>query len=401
MITADISPCSGNKNKAEVGFCDYCSTVLAAGKVTPKKLALATASLLLLIAPGWGTSGITIPGRVQNAITANKELFGCLEKAGKTITRDPIFAEAGWIISDAESLAHIGKYPEAYSATGNAGELITGLINKLALKNKELCFEEIIVVAKAQADREIFEAETKAAKARSIETRRQAILKEMTLIPAGEFLMGSPENEGSADEHPRHKVYLDAYYIGKHEVTVGQYNDYAKDIGREMREQPSWSTDSHPVVNVDWNGAEDYCVWAGGRLPIEAEWEKAARGGTNTIYSFGDEESNLGEYAYYSDNSNSHAHPVGQKRQNQYGLYDMNGNVWEWVSDWYDEYYYSRSPGKNPEGPGSGSSLGLRGGSWDSNRQHLHTALRSMVGPDHRDNDVGLRCVIPARGSKQ
>ncbi|MDO8806469.1 MAG: formylglycine-generating enzyme family protein [Elusimicrobiota bacterium] len=214
----------------------------------------------------------------------------------------------------------------------------------------------------------------------------------MVLISSGDFQMGSGGD--------RHKVYLDAYHIYRHEVTLDKYRDFSKTAGRKMPGQEKWSTDRHPVVNVDWDDAAAYCKWAGGRLPTEAEWEKAARGGTNTAYSFGDDTSKLGEYAWYNTNSNSKAHPVGQKKPNQYGLYDMHGNVWEWVSDWYDENYYARSPGKNPEGPASGTLRGIRGGSWYYDSYNLRAANHDKNTPGNRLNNLGFRCVVPAQDSK-
>ncbi len=229
------------------------------------------------------------------------------------------------------------------------------------------------------------------------EARKLERIKGMVLVPAGAFFMGSPEGKGRMVERPRHEVYLDAYYIDKHKVTAAQYKDFAKAAGWVMPEQESWGTDQHPVINVDWNEAAAYCNWAGGRLPTEAEWEKAARGGTDTDYSFGDDESKLGEYAWYGKTSNRQSHPVGQKKPNPYGLYDMHGNAWEWVSDWYDMNYYKISPGENPKGPDSGSHRCLRGGAWNLVHSYLRSANRYRNYPGLRYNCNGFRCVVPAR----
>ncbi|MBI5242519.1 MAG: SUMF1/EgtB/PvdO family nonheme iron enzyme [Elusimicrobia bacterium] len=227
---------------------------------------------------------------------------------------------------------------------------------------------------------------------------RAASSGEMVFIPAGEFWMGSPDGEGGSDEHPRHKVYLDAFYMDKFDVTAGDYaacvaagkcsdaNTYSgcsyKVSGREK----------HPINCVDWNQAKAYCEWKGKRLPTEAEWERAARGGTETKYYFGNDESQLREYAWYSSNSGGQTHPVGEKKPNPFGLYDMHGNVWQWVADWYDEGYYGNSPNRNPKGPNSGQYRSLRGGSWNFYPDYLRAALRPGLVPGDGGFGDGFRC---------
>jgi len=215
----------------------------------------------------------------------------------------------------------------------------------------------------------------------------------MALIPAGEFQMGSPEGEGEGGEHPRHEVHLNAYYIDKYEVTFEQYDEFCDATGREKPSDNGWGRGKKPVVNINWEDTKAYCKWAGKRLPTEAEWEKAARGGTDTKYSFGDDAGQLGEYAWYDGNSGSQTHPVGQKKPNQYGLYDMLGNVWEWCADWYDVNYYKSSPERNPVGPGSGTLRVLRGGSWNYNVVSLlRASYRNRNVPGFRNYHVGFRC---------
>ena len=177
----------------------------------------------------------------------------------------------------------------------------------------------------------------------------------MVLIPAGEFLMGSPEGEGHDDEHPRRKVHLEAFRMDEHPVSVEQYREFCQSAGRTFPKQPDWSADDQPVVSVSWDDAAAFAAWAGKRLPTEAEWEKAARGGTSTTHPFGDE-SLLGEYAWFRDNSDGRTHPVSQKRPNPYGLFDMQGNVWEWTADWYGAQYYAVSPERCPKGPATGEA---------------------------------------------
>ena len=193
----------------------------------------------------------------------------------------------------------------------------------------------------------------------------------MVLIPAGEFLMGSPPGGGSSDEHPQHRVYLDAYYIDKYPVTVAQYRKFCEATGREMPSNPEAYTlgwgwqDNNPIINVSWEDANAYARYYGNRLPTEAEWEKACRAGSTTKYCFGDDEMALPDYAWYAKNSNRQPHPVGTKKPNAFGIYDMHGNVWEWCADWYDQNYYANSPTNNPKGPVSGQYRVLRGCSFD------------------------------------
>jgi len=223
----------------------------------------------------------------------------------------------------------------------------------------------------------------------------------MVLIPAGEFLMGS--SEGNSDEKPVHKVYLDAYYLDKYEVTNQQYREFVKATGYRAPNQ--WGEDNHPVVYVTWNDVVAYAKWAGKRLPTEAEWEKAARAGLkekkylwgnkdpdgsqcnfadrNTSFSWSDKSANDG----YSRTA-----PVGTYPPNNFGLYDMAGNVWEWCSDWYDKNYYANSLSKNPQGPNNGSYRVVRGGGWVNDARYVRCAFRGYYGPDDRFNDLGFRC---------
>ena len=182
-------------------------------------------------------------------------------------------------------------------------------------------------------------------------------------IPPGSFEMGcSPgDNECASDEKPPHRVTIaKGFWLGQTEVTVGAYKRFARATGKAMPAavdfNPGWSNEQMPIVNVSWKDAQEYCTWAGGRLPTEAEWEYAARAG-DTASRYGD----LGEIAWYADNSGQKTHEVGQKRANSFGLFDMLGNVSEWVNDWYDENYYQNSPSQDPKGPASG---GLSRSAW-------------------------------------
>jgi len=206
--------------------------------------------------------------------------------------------------------------------------------------------------------------------------------------------MGS--NDGVANEKPVHEVTLEqAYYLGKYEVTQEQWVEI-------MGENPSYfKGDNNPVEYVSWNDVQEFVKKLNAkegtdkyRLPSEAEWEYAARAGTTTAYSFGDSSSILGDYAWYSGNSGSKTHPVGQKKPNPWGLYDMHGNVWEWCQDsWHSDY--EGAPTDGSAWDGSSSSRVSRGGSWDFNAGNCRSAYRYGLYPDYRGGSFGFRLLSP------
>jgi len=238
---------------------------------------------------------------------------------------------------------------------------------------------------------------------------------EMLLIPAGEFIMGS--DQGQDDEKPPHRVKIDAFYLDKFEVTQ---EDYEKMMGRNPAK---FKGADRPVERVSWFAAIQYCNMRsareglspcydlqtlkcnfqadGYRLPTEAEWEYACKAGTNTIYYFGNTTSRLGQYAWYKANANKTSHPVGQKRPNPWGLYDMLGNVWEWCNDFYDQAYYYKKQQENPTGPAEGDERVLRGGSWASTARYTRSSVRYSETPGFADvcfgyEAYGFRCVRKA-----
>jgi len=154
--------------------------------------------------------------------------------------------------------------------------------------------------------------------------------------------------------------------------------------------------DDLPAENVTWSDAKDFCEHYGYRLPTEAEWEYAARAGTRTRYSFGDDEGKLSEYAWYNENSGGAPHPVGTLKPNPWGLHDMHGNVWEWCWDWYGSYL--PEPQIDPVGPPAGNYRGLRGGSFVDRAEDLRSANRIRGGPENRIQNFGFRC---ARGPRR
>jgi len=204
-------------------------------------------------------------------------------------------------------------------------------------------------------------------------------------IPPGTFPMGcSPgDNECETDERPAHTVTITkGFWIGQTEVTQAAYQ-------RVVGTNPSnFRGDRLPVETVSWNDANAYCAAVGMRLPAEAEWEYAARAGS-TASRYG----GLGAIAWYDGNSGNQTHEVGSKEPNAWKLYDMLGNVWEWVADWHDEHYYSQSPSQDPRGPSSGQYRALRGGSWYLSARSTRASYRGRVVPGFRFRSYGFRCV--------
>ena len=220
----------------------------------------------------------------------------------------------------------------------------------------------------------------------------------MALVPAGKFMMGS--SMGDADEQPEHQVYVETFFMDTYQVTVGQYARFLDATSREA--PPDWTImnrsqhQKRPIVNVDWADADAYCTWAGKRLPTEAEREKAARGTDGRTYPWGNEHPTKFFANVSQENWNNHGAltPVGsfEGGKSPYGIYDMAGNVWEWVSDWYDPAYYKTSSSQNPTGPPRGESKVIRGGSWGSGPEALRSAHREIHSPSFRGLGTGFRC---------
>lgn len=249
---------------------------------------------------------------------------------------------------------------------------------------------------------------------------RSQLEPEMVLIPQGGFLMGGSDS----DDTPVHRVTLDDYFIGRFEVTNAQYKAFCDEAGYPYPDA-EWSPDGvrtntdlsekldYPVVGINWEDAVAYCDWLKQktgktyRLPTEAEWEKAARGGLEqSEYPWGNEEFDAeGRYRANcgSDSDNDRVRkkdgflytaPVGSFPPNEYGIYDMAGNVWEWCSDYYDETYYSRSPDTNPPGAERGERRALRGGSWFGGPSRMKCAARLWNYPLIRYASTGFRVAM-------
>ncbi len=229
------------------------------------------------------------------------------------------------------------------------------------------------------------------------EYRREADGAVVVKIPAGEFLMGNEETERTPLEH---EVYVSEFLMDKTGVTWGQYKKFTEATRIPLpSHQPYWGVhDDHPVVYVTWEEAKEYCEWAGGRLPTEAEREKAARGTDDRKYPWGDEEPDPDRAVFRRSWGHEATGAVGARPAgvSPYGLHDMGGNVWEWCSDWYDGDYYAESPYRDPKGPPSGRAHVVRGGSWDSRPSVLSASCRSWGHLGYRDGDFGFRCAMNA-----
>ena len=236
---------------------------------------------------------------------------------------------------------------------------------------------------------------------------------EMVQVPAGWFVMGS--KAGGAEEQPPHKVHVDAFLMDRYEITQEQYDKLVPAGNGSHFRGPT-----RPVEQMSWVRAVFYCnarsraeglrpcydeetgqcnfAADGYRLPTEAEWEYACRAGADTEYCFGDEPRRLNEYAWHAGNSDKTTHPVGQKKPNAWGLYDMHGNVAEWCNDGYEAGYYASSPEKNPRGSDGRDKYVLRGGAWNSSEKACRSASRVGEPPGTYDgcfggDHLGARCV--------
>ncbi len=230
-------------------------------------------------------------------------------------------------------------------------------------------------------------------------------------VEGGKFTMGSPEGEeGRSNDELQHEVELSGFWMSATEVTNAQYNAFLKameDKGGEAWDRVKGSGANHPdqksefkgarqpVVRVSWDDAKAFCDWVGHgvTLPTEAQWEYACRAGSAGRFCFGDDEAQLGDYAWYGANANGVTHAVGGKKPNALGLYDMHGNVWEWCSDWYDAY--TAGPVKDPAGPAAGALRVCRGGSWVYVPRYCRSASRVWYDPRDRSLISGFRLVAP------
>ena len=240
----------------------------------------------------------------------------------------------------------------------------------------------------------------------------------MGYIPAGPFPMGVPSNarDGGRDEYPNHEVILSPYYIDLYEVTNGRYLEFIGETAHRKPHHPSradrniWEGGlvpeealDRPVINVDWYDAQAYCQWAGKRLPTEAEWAKAARGDDERRFPWGHVEP-TDKHLNYSQAwiGIKTLMPVGsyEAGKSPYGLYDVAGNVWEWVADWYDPEYYGKSPANDPLGPETGTHKVIRSSGWHVETPQVRIFTRVRSHPKVRNESTGFRCAMSTAEAK-
>ena len=233
----------------------------------------------------------------------------------------------------------------------------------------------------------------------------------LVLIPKGTFQMGSPiEEDGAGDDKAQHQVTISKdYYLGVYEVTQALYEKVMGSNPSYFQKRVIHKGDSsmYPVEYVSWEHAVEFCKKLSDlpeekkagrvyRLPTDAEWEYACRAGSKSAYSFGESSKSLGDYAWFDGNSNNQTHPVGEKKANAWGLYDMHGNVWEWCSDWYGDY--PKGAVSDSTGPKEGSYRVYRGGSWRNDAANCQSAYRISSAPTFRHRSVGFRLALSSSG---
>jgi formylglycine-generating enzyme len=223
---------------------------------------------------------------------------------------------------------------------------------------------------------------------------------EMIIIPAGDFLMGC--ESGAENERPVHRVWVDSFALGRNAVTNRLYRAFLEE--RRLQAPPGQDEDrfnhpDHPVTSISWFDATGYCAWLRDctgkpfRLPTEAEWERAARGGLEArCYTWGDDPPQL--QPRYKELWRTGPERIGQRPPNGFGLYDISENIHEWCADWFDANYYDVSPLRNPQGPKTGKRRVSRGGSWRHQIKIARVSARSSIPPEYQYSDYGFRCAL-------
>lgn len=239
---------------------------------------------------------------------------------------------------------------------------------------------------------------------------------EKVSVVGGTFQMGN--TTGNTNETPVHSVTVNSFSISKYEITNIQYATFMNNIGANIDGSLNGveylnmdsadiqisdtngnfiaeaGKENFPVIAVSWFGAKAYAEYYGGRLPTEAEWEFAAKGGASSVGYIYSGSNTIDDVAWYTTNSGNTKHPVGTKSANELGIHDMSGNVWEWTNDWYDANYYSSSSSNDPQGPASGTSRVRRGGNWNNNAYNCRVTNRNSSDPTSTFTYLGFRPVF-------
>lgn len=231
------------------------------------------------------------------------------------------------------------------------------------------------------------------AQALGLSGNKTDIACEFVLVPEGRFMMGSPDGQGYSDERPQHQVTIQkAFLMARTEVTQAVWDGIERLKHADLEDDRRWRGERLPMERVSWDDIQEFAEATGLRLPSEAEWEYACRAGTTTRFCFGDSDNDLGDYARYRDNSSSKTHPVGEKRPNAFGLFDMLGNVWEWCEDYWHENYVDAPTDGSARTSGESAYRVVRGGSWLDLAWSCRSAYR--IGYGYRDDRLGFRPVL-------
>lgn len=375
----------------------------------------------------------TTPNTLRNLLIGNYTLT--LTKAGYgTVTRTVTIAEGqteevtetlptGMEVTIASTPAGVKLWIDGAAAgTTPATVSLTFGSHSVKLASGKRTVEETLTVTQGGKSRWEYDVREFA----NFTERVAGVAIEMVALQGGTFDMGCTSEQGggcNSDEKPAHQVTVSDFYLCKYEVTNRQYCAFLNAKGNQTEGWKEWidlngswgggkrriyrsgrtfyvesGYEDYPVIYVSWYGAKAYCDWLSSktgkryRLPTEAEWEYAARGGAKSRgYKYAGS-NNIDEVAWYNGNSGNKTHPVGGKLPNELGLYDMSGNVWEWCHDWYGEY--SSSPATNPQGPNNGPYRVLRGGSWFSIAPYCRLAIRHNLTPVNGGNDLGFRLAL-------
>jgi formylglycine-generating enzyme required for sulfatase activity len=336
-------------------------------------------------------------------------------KKYEVISFDNIRALTGWTAekmklgcNDTQCLTALGQMDIAKLISGNVGKIGNTYSVSLSLFDTQKTRAENHISETCRSEDELIGMVKQAVikllgevppGPKDGDTMRDSITSmEFIFIKGGCFDRGDTFGDGDSDERPFHEVCVGGFWMGKFEVTQGQWE-------RVMGNNPSYfkSGSNYPVEQVSWNDTQEFIQRLNQqsgkrfRLPTEAEWEYAARSkGRREKWVGTSSEYDLGDHAWYDKNSGYRTNPVGQKKPNELGLYDMSGNVWEWCKDWYDKDYYSRRVRDNPKGPDSGQYRVLRGGSWFDSPRSVRASLRFRLEPTIRNSNGGFRLVLPS-----